>query len=166
MKRLVDKYYSWSEMGRNLFVLLCIAFFGALISLIWIFLDNIGVLLGWLLGSMVNIFAYVTMAKGASYLLGGDKASKQGYWVILWGILRFAFYAGALILAGFCSFKWGSLSHGYCNLISTALALMPTWVTLAVTTFLGNKRGEKNKVPAKKEEKAELTEEKETEAGE
>ncbi len=140
VNKLVEKYQSWSEMGKNLFLLVVVAIVGALISLIWVFLDNVGVLLGWLLGSAINIFAYFTMAKGASYLLSGEATSKQGLWAALWAILRVFLYAGALVLAGFCSFKWGSLSHGYCNLISTALGLLPTWVTLAVAMFVRNRK--------------------------
>ena len=161
MKKLAEKYQSWSEIGKNLFLLVCVAIAGALISLVWVFLDNIGVLLGWLLGSAVNIFAYFTMAKGASYLLGESRSTKAGYLVIVWGVLRFGLYAGTLVLACFCSFKWGSLSHGYCNLISAALGLMPTWITLACSMLLRNR---KQAAPAPKKEEP-VAEEKEEEVG-
>ena len=142
MKRLVEKYESWGEMGKNLFILIVIAIVGALISLVFLVADNVGVLLGWLLGSAVNIFAYVSIYRGSVRLLSHSDSPKQGYFAILWAFLRIALYAGALFLAGFASFKWGTLSHGYCNIIATALALMPTWIVVVITTFA---RANKNK---------------------
>lgn len=123
-------------MGKNLFILITIAIVGTIISAIFLVVDNVGVLLGWLLGSAVNLFAYTSIHKGSAYLLSTSTSSKRGYLTILWGLLRFALYAGCLVLAAFASFRWGSLSHGYCNLISTALALMPTWIVLVIATFV------------------------------
>ena len=130
-------------MGKNLFILITIAIVGTIISAIFLVVDNVGVLLGWLLGSAVNLFAYISIHKGSAYLLSTSTSSKRGYLTILWGLLRFALYAGCLVLAAFASFRWGSLSHGYCNLISTALALMPTWIVLVIATFVRS-----NKKPA------------------
>ena len=132
---LSDRYAKWSEFQQNLFWILAITVFGLAVSVGFVFVDNIGVMLGWLLGSAVNIFAYVSIFKGASYLLSNSTSTKTGYLSIVWSLLRFVLYAGALLLAGFASFKWGSLSHSYCNLIAVGLALMPTWIVLLLTTF-------------------------------
>ena len=148
MASLKQKYETWSEAGKNIFILACIAVFGALVCLPFCFFDNIGVLFGWLLGSAVNVFAYVSIAKGASWLLGG-KSAKMGYLSALFALLRLALYAGGLVLAAFCSFRWGSLSHGYCNLVSLALAYMPMWIVLLIATLIRNKKAQPE---AKKEE--------------
>ena len=150
MGKFAEKYKTWDENHRNLFILIVVAITGALICVPFIFLENIGVLFGWLLGSVVNIFAYVSIYKGASYILNNSSNARQGYLDIAWGILRFALYAGVLLLSGFASFKWGTLSHGYCNLISASLALMPTWITLVVALLLRNAKATK-----KNEEKPE-----------
>lgn len=146
-----NSYDSWSDFKKNLFILLVIVAVGALVTAGFIFVNNVGVLFGWLLGSAVNIIAYVTMEKGANFLLAGDESEsgKRGYLAIVFNLARLLLYAGALVLSAFASFKWGSLSHGYCNLISCALALMPTWITLLVVTF---KRARHLDEPAKKEE--------------
>ena len=128
----------------------CVTLVGAAISCVFIFQDNVGVLLGWLLGSAVNLFSYFTIYKGASYLISNSTSSKQGYLSMVWGMLRFLLYAGVLLLSGFASFKWGSLSHGYCNFIAAALALMPTWITLVITMFF---RAKKAETPTPKEDK-------------
>ena len=130
-----SKYESWSEFKKNLFLLICIALLGALACAGFIFLDNIGVLFGWLLGSAVNIFAYATINHGTAFLLSADGGAKKAYLASLFSILRILLYGAALVLAGFASFMWGSLAHGYCNIISCALALMPTWIVLALVTF-------------------------------
>lgn len=146
-----NSYDSWSDFKKNLFILLIIVAVGALVTAGFIFVDNVGVLLGWLLGSVVNIIAYITIEKGAGYLVetSGSESSKRGYLAIVFNLSRLILYAGALILSAFASFKWGSLSHGYCNLVSCALALMPTWITLLVVTF---KRARHLDEPVKKEE--------------
>lgn len=136
MSGLVSKYKSWDDFHKNMFLLGIVTLVGALISVAFIFLDNIGVLLGWLLGSAVNFFAYVTMHVGSKRLLTPGADPKSGYFTLLWAVLRLALYAGALLLSGFCTFKWGTLAHGYCNLIAVALALMPTWIMLVVTGLI------------------------------
>ena len=161
MKRLVEKYESWGEMGKNLFILIVIAIIGALISLVFLVADNVGVLLGWLLGSAVNIFAYVSIYKGSASLLAGG-STKRAFLAVVWAFLRIALYAGVLFLAGFASFKWGTLSHGYCNLVSTALALMPTWIVLVCTALIRRKKeptptkpAESKETPKEEEDKGE-----------
>ncbi|MCR5349117.1 MAG: hypothetical protein K6E59_05905 [Bacilli bacterium] len=163
MKSLVERYESWDELRKNLFILLVVAAFGALISVIFIFLDNIGVLFGWLLGSAVNIFAYWSIHQGSAYILSNSEKRSQGYLAILWGLLRFVLYAGCLVLSGLASFRWGSLSHGYCNLIACALALMPTWIMLVLVTLIrNNKSSQKTKeIPPEEEKKEDVTEEEE-----
>ena len=152
MSKLLDRFYSWSEMKQNLFILLVVAIIGAAICVPFIFLDNIGVLLGWLLGSAVNILAYVSIAKGSSLILATGDSSKHGYWAMAWASIRLLLYAGSLLLAGFASFIWGSLAHGFCNIIAVALALMPTWITLLVGTMIRNAHAK-----AKPEQKPEDT---------
>lgn len=148
-------------MGKNLFILIVVAIVGALVSLVFLVADNVGVLLGWLLGSAVNIFAYVTIYKGSASLLAGG-SSKRAYLAVVWAFLRILLYAGALFLAGFASFKWGTLSHGYCNLISTALALMPTWIVVVCAALIRHKKAmradkpvEPKEVPKEEEDKGE-----------
>ena len=136
MGKFVDKYKSWDDFHRNVFILCCISVIGALVGVGFIFLDNIGVLFGWLLGSVVNMVAYVTIAKGSARLLTPSTEPKQGYFALVGAVLRLFLYAGVLLLSGFCSFKWGTLSHGYCNLIATSLALMPTWIVLVITMLI------------------------------
>ena len=143
MEKLVTKYRNWSELKQNLFLLLVITLVGALISVIFIFFDNVGVLLGWLLGSLVNLFAYFTIHKGSAFILGSADHPGRAAWSVLWSFLRLIFYAGALVIAGFASFRWGSLAHGYCNFISTALALTPTWIVLAISLIFRNSRAHK-----------------------
>lgn len=152
MKRLVDRYESWDELGKNLFILLVVTLIGTLVSAGFIFVDNIGVLLGWLLGSAVNLFAYWSIHKGSSYILSNSTKPSQGYLAVLWGLLRFLLYAGCLALAGFASFRWGSLSHGYCNLVSCALALMPTWIMLVIVTLVRGNKAPKKAVEEPKQE--------------
>ena len=137
-----NRYENWSDFQKNLFILISIAILGALASIGFIFVDNIGVLFGWLLGSAINLFSYISLAKGTSYLLSPGSTPKQAYLSSVFAILRIFLYAAALLLSGFASFRWGTLAHGYCNLIACALALMPTWIVLLIVTFGRMKKGE------------------------
>ncbi len=143
MSKFVDKYESWSEEKRNLFILFCVAVFGAAVCVPFIFLDNVGVLFGWLLGSVVNIFAYYSIYKVSEATLNPDATSKRAYFMVFFGMFRLALYAGVLVLAAFATFRWGSMSHGYCNILSAALALMPTWIVVVITTFFRSQKDKK-----------------------
>lgn len=155
MANLVEKYRSWDDHQKNLFILIVIAVVGLLACVPFIFLDNIGVLLGWALGSVVNIIAFVTIWKGSASLLR-QTDSNRGYLALIGAFLRIALYLGALLLSGFASFKWGTLAHGYCNIISLSLALMPTWIVVVTTTLLRANRAK----PVVKEEPKPAEEEK------
>ena len=144
-------YAKWSDLKKNVFILCVIAFIGSLVCIGFIFADNVGVLLGWLLGSAINLFSYITIAKGSSFILDpGDSRGRKAVLSSVFAILRLFLYAGGLVLAGFASFRWGTLSHGYCNLISLALAYMPTWIVLLIVTFV---RGHKDSKPIEEKKK-------------
>ncbi|MBQ7250096.1 MAG: hypothetical protein IJS37_01960 [Bacilli bacterium] len=143
MGKFVDKYSSWKDEKKNLFILACVALVGAIACIPFIVVDNIGVLFGWLLGSAVNIFAYYSIVKVSEATLDPDASSKRGYFMALFAMLRLALYAGVLFLAAFATFRWGSMAHGYCNIVSAALALMPTWIVVVITTFFRAKKEEK-----------------------
>ena len=143
MGKFVDKYSSWKDEKKNLFILACVALVGAIACIPFIVIDNIGVLFGWLLGSAVNIFAYYSIVKVSEATLDPDASSKRGYFMALFAMLRLALYAGVLFLAAFATFRWGSMAHGYCNIVSAALALMPTWIVVVITTFFRAKKEEK-----------------------
>ena len=143
MDKFIEKYNSWSEEKQNLFLLFVIALVGALACVPFIFLDNVGVLFGWLLGSAVNIFAYFSIYKVAEATLNPDATSKRGYFMALFAMFRIALYAAVLVLAAFATFRWGTMTHGYCNIVSAALALMPTWIVVFLTTFFRNKKAKK-----------------------
>ena len=143
MSKFVEKYNAWPEEKRNLFLLFVVALGGAFACIPFIFLDNVGVLFGWLLGSAVNIFAYFSIYKVAEATLNPEATAKRGYFMALFAMFRIALYAGVLVLSAFATFRWGSLSHGYCNIVSAALALMPTWIVVLLTTFFRAKKEKK-----------------------
>lgn len=143
MSKFIDKYSSWNDEKKNLFILFCVAIVGALACIPFIFLDNIGVLFGWLLGSAVNMFAYFSIVKVSEATLDPNTSSKRGYFMALFAMMRLALYAGVLFLSAFATFRWGSMAHGYCNIVSAALALMPTWIVVVITTFFRAKKEEK-----------------------
>lgn len=154
--RLAERYVRWSDEGKNLFILVCVALFGALVSAVFIFLDNVGVLLGWLLGSVINIIAYVSMVKGSKSLLKSARegSGKTASFAALFFLMRLFLYAAGLVLAAFCTFRWGTFEHGYCNLLALALAYMPTWITLVVVALI--RGGKKQPEPAKLDKAAEI----------
>lgn len=148
--KLAERYKTWSDEGKNLFILICVALFGILVTIPFIFLDNVGILLGWLLGSAINIIAYITIIKGSRALL--RQSGKAAGYAIFGFSFRFLLYAAGLLLAAFCTFRWGSMAHGYCNIVSLALAYMPTWVTLVIVMLVRKEpKPDRQEAIAKKE---------------
>ncbi len=152
---LAKRFTSLSEEKKNLMILGGIALLGAFVLLFSLFIDNPGLLYGWLLGSAIEILCYVTIFLGARFLLSGDgEATKGGLVGALFGAFRLLFYAGGLVLGGFATFVWGSPSHGYCNVFTVFAGYLPLLFVLLVTTFLSSRKGKAEK-PATQEEKKE-----------
>ena len=135
--KLVDWYNSASEMKKNIFLLSVIALIGLAATFIFFFLNNPGVSLGWLLGSAIEIICYITIVKGTSFLLdpkGLDK--KRAILAPVFMLLRLALYAGGLVLAAFCTFRWGSNASSYLNFWAVFAGYMPMVALLLFTTLL------------------------------
>lgn len=142
-------YSTWSDEKKNFFLLGMTCLLGCLILSFGFFLDNPGLVIGWLLGSAISAFCYATMVLSAKFLLSGDeKSSKFGYFGAVFGLFRLGFYAGGLVIGAFATFVWGSNAHGYCNLWTVFAGYLPLFVILIVTTLMSLK---KEKSPAKAE---------------
>ncbi len=141
MKTLAERYNGWKDEQKNLFILACIGIAGFLILLFGFFIDNPGLPIGWVLGTGIELIAYFTIYKGASYLLDPeDKNGKRGYLMAVFAMGRLLLYAGGLVLAAFCTFVWGSMAHGYCNLWTVFAGYMPEFIVLVIATMIRIKR--------------------------
>lgn len=145
-----SRYCSWSEEKQNLFILVMIGLAGCLVFFFSAFIDNIGLLLGWILGTVIEILCYVTIVAGSRFLLSGGKegGSTMGLLGAGMGMFRLLFYAGGLVLGGFATYVWGTPSHGYCNLFTVFAGYMPLMIVLLVGTAV---RLKKDKTPKQEE---------------
>ena len=150
MMSFAARYCSWSEEKQNLFLLAMIGLAGCLVLAFSAFIDNIGLLLGWILGTLIEIFCYITIVAGSRFLLSGNKESGSAFGVLgaAMGMFRLLFYAGGLLLGGFATFVWGSLSHGYCNVFTVFAGYMPLMIVLLIGTAI---RLKKNSSPKQEE---------------
>ena len=151
--KFVDWYNKKSEMVRNIILLVMIALLGFLVTSIFFFMNNPGVPLGWLFGSAIEIIAYFTIAKGAAFMLDPNHLNrKRGLMAPLFMILRFALYAGGLVLAAFATYRWGSPSCSYLNVWAVFVSYLPLHVVLLFATFFRLKKEKVEKL--EKEEKS------------
>lgn len=145
---LLRAYLKWSEEKRNFFLLGCVCLLGCLVLSFGFFVDNPGLVIGWILGSAISAFCYLTIVWGARFLLSGDEhQNKFGYLGAAFGIFRLAFYAGGLVLGGFATYVWGSSAHGYCNLWTVFAGYMPLFAILIITNLASLRQ----KAPKKEE---------------
>ncbi len=166
MKKLAERYNNWCDEEKNLFIFACIGVVGFLILLFGFFIDNPGLPIGWLLGTAIELVAYFTIWRGTAFLLDPqDKDGKRGYLMAVFALGRLFLYAGGLVLAAFCSFVWGTLAHGYCNLWTVFAGYMPEFIVLIFVTFFRLKK-KPAAAPAPKEEPAPEAKEESAEEGE
>lgn len=121
---------------KNVFLLLIIALIGFAATFVFFFLNNPGVPLGWLLGSLIEIAGYLSIVKGTSFLLDPNHLNrKRSLLAPLFMILRVLVYGGGLVLAALSTFRWGSISSCYLHLFSLVAAYLPVYVLLLFTTI-------------------------------
>ena len=116
------------------------AVFGIVSTVPFIFLDNVGVMLGWILGSIINLIAYITIVRGSNALLHAGSNGKVGLLAALGFVLRLMLYAAGLTLAAFCTFRWNS--H-FLHFWFVFAAMLPIYPILIITTLL-NKADKKD----------------------
>ena len=151
--RLSQWFSKASEAKQNTFILGVVALVGFVCLSVFFFLNNPGVPLGWLLGSVIEIVAYITIVKGASFLLDPSSLNRnKGYLAPLFMFVRLGLYTGGLVLAAFASFSWGSLESSYLNFFAVFAAYMPMVVVLIFTTVYRLKKSQAS-APKKDENK-------------
>lgn len=154
--RLVDWYNKRSEEGRNIFLLVLIAIAGFAATFIFFFLNNPGVPLGFLFGSLIEIIAYITIVKSAKFMLDPNGLSrKKALLAPLFMVMRFLLYAGGLVLGAFATYRWGSMSCSYLNFWAVFAGYMPMVVILLFTTLYRLKRAPSNPAPKQDESNGE-----------
>ena len=134
--KLTEWYNKTSDTKKNLFLLGLITFAGFAATFIFFFNNNPGVPLGWLLGSIIELICYLSIVKGTAFMLDPSSLDrKKGYLAPLFMFMRLGLYAGGLILAGFATFRWGSMSSSYLNFFAVFAGYMPMVVLLLIVTF-------------------------------
>ena len=151
MGKFSNSYKTWKDGTKNLFLLAMIALLGFLALLFGFFIGNPGLRLGWLLGSAIEIFAYVTIDRGSSFLLSPVADPKKGALGAFFGIFRMALYAAGLVLGGFATYRWGSMASSYCNVWTVFSGYLPMGFVLICTTFF---RCKKEEVPVSNKEES------------
>ena len=94
---------------------------------------HIGVALGFLAGSIVQIACYLTVLYGAS-LISGEGVKRKGVAIVLiFTFGRFLLYGGLLVLAAFCTYRW---NFPYLNLWGTFAGYMPLYIIIFVHSLI------------------------------
>ena len=141
--KLKEKILALSDEKKNRLLLAAIGVVGTLSCLPLCLLPEMGIgaALGFLAGSLLEIFSYFSICYGSSLILGKEngKSSKLGL-VVLFYLLRFALIAGLLVLAAFCTFSWKA---PYLNFWTSFVALLPVYPLLIATGLLRARKTKK-----------------------
>ena len=148
----VKRYLSWTDEGKTLFWLIVadIAVFLALIP--FFLLSNMGIPLGWLLGSVAVCLCYLSMIKGTGFVLkqasDANGRNRGMAFAVAFSLIRLFLMAGVLIFAAFMTFK---VEGNFVNFFSTAAAYLP--LILVSIVFTLTRKKQKKAVPASEPEK-------------
>ena len=138
--KAVERFKTLDIEIQNLIILALIGVFGTLICIPLALLPNVGLggPLGFLLGSILELFSYWTICRATAVLLGKTR-TKPGAtaFVVICYFLRLALIAGALVLAGFCTFRWDA--H-YLYIWTVFASLLPVYPVLIVNTLRHTKK--------------------------
>lgn len=142
---LAKRYVSLNDEGKTLFWLVFVDVAILLMLTPFFFLSNIGIPLGWLLGSSVSILCYITMVKGSGLLMrvpaSANGRNKGMAIAAVFSVLRLVLMLGALALAAFFTFK---AEGNFLNFFTTAGAYLPLVIVAVVFVLVHNHRKKKS----------------------
>jgi len=136
-------YAKLSETGKNVFILVAITVIVFVLLSPFFLLGNVGIPLGWLLGSATEIVCYLTIVFGAGLLTSsvGKKSSVAAGLAVLFNSLRLVFYAGGLVLGGLCTYKW---QNNLLNVWTVFAGYLPLLFVLAITALVKAQKEKKH----------------------
>lgn len=140
-KAMVNLYLKLNEQGRVVFLFIAFSLFGALLSLFFLLLPSVGIggFLGYLLGAGVALINYFLLRLGYGHLLDHNGPKAKTVLIGLGSMLaRFALDAGALVLAAFCTFKWG---NHFLNFWFVFVSMLPIY-PIMIVVFLKERKKE------------------------
>lgn len=145
---LVKRWLKWDENQKSLAILVLIAIVGFCVQIpLFLIHDNDGFSygaypLGWLLGSLIEIIAFISMDLMVK-ALGRVSDKTSGTFLILGSfVVRFLLYIVGLIISAICTFVpeiWGGFS-GF-NFFTCFAALLPFPVVTWIFHYLSTKKG-------------------------
>lgn len=139
MKKLAATYLKLSPERKSLFILIAVSLMISLCLLPFSLLSLPGLSIGFLAGSAVQVLAYLSLCYSMKLISRpGALEKKKALWAIPLFFLRWLLYAGILVLAAFCTYRWNST---WMNFWATFAGLMPIYVILVVTFLTHRSQG-------------------------
>lgn len=133
--KLTERFNKLSDLAKNFAILSIIGVLGTLVCIPLALIPAVGLggPLGFLLGSLLELFSYWTIVRGSDVILSKEKSKPANVvLVVVFYVLRLGLIAGALILAGFCTFRWDA--H-YLYIWTVFAGLLPVYPYLIVSTL-------------------------------
>ena len=127
-----EKFANWSETKRNVFVLSAFAVVVAILLLPFAFFGLPGLTVGWILGSIISIFAYTTIVFASHVILRKDNDGKGIGLTVVFSFLRMVIYAAGLALGALVTFVW---KNPWLNFWTVFAGYMPMPILVAIMHF-------------------------------
>lgn len=140
-KTLAEKFVSWPDWKKNSFIILMVGVVGTLCLTPFIFYSNPGVPFGFFIGVCVSILAYLSICYyGYNIVASSEGVSKTGGTAlsVAFNLGRFLLYAGILVIAALCTFRW---NNNWFNFWGVAAGYLPMPVILGTVSLIKNRKG-------------------------
>lgn len=131
-----ERYRTWSVEQQNLFLLGWIGLLGSACCCFLILIPEVGLggPLGFLVGSIAEVFSYYSIIFTSRSLLSPEQGKSKNVWVtVLMMVARFLLIIGVLILGGFSTFRWHSRFFCFWTVMA---ALLPVYPLIGVRAIL------------------------------
>ncbi len=136
-----ERYNGLSDEGKILFWLILADLVVFLGMVPFFFFGLMGLPLGWLLGTAVELICYLTMLKGGSVIMDvatqKNGRNKGRVWAPVFAFIRFILMVGALVLTAFFTFK---MEGNYLNFFACAAGYLPLMLVSIVFTLLSKRK--------------------------
>jgi hypothetical protein len=132
--KLSEKFVNWEEWKRNVFILSIFAVVVTIALLPFALLGNPGIAVGFLLGSVISVLAYLSIVYSSFAILRKDNDGKGMGLSVFFSFARMGLYAIGLVLGALATFVF---KNAWLNFWAIFAAYMPMPALIAVLHIIG-----------------------------
>ena len=132
--KLSEKFVNWEDWKRNVFILSIFAVVVTIALFPFALLGNPGIAVGFLLGSVISVLAYLSIVYSSFAILRKDNDGKGMGLSVFFSFARMGLYAIGLVLGALATFVF---KNAWLNFWAIFAGYLPMPALIAVLHLIG-----------------------------